>query len=124
MEALVFFSGVNSHPWGGCLKKGFGHVWVAVKDDDQGIWISHDWQVGLPKIWSEAISSFDLAAHYKAEGLTVVRTKVNQDYSVPIIILNNCVGHTKLMLGISDFSFTPWQLYRQLTKKGAHNEII
>lgn len=120
----MFFCGVNSHPLGRFLKQGFGHVWVAIKDKDRNSWLSYDWREGLPKICAEAPADYDLAGYYKGLGQKVVRVVVNENYSTPAIIVNNCVGHTKILLGIGGLSLTPWQLFKQLTSKGTTNEVL
>lgn len=117
MDGIVVFQQANSHPLSWMLHKSHRHVWCATRRGD--IWVSYDWRCGLPDIRAEAGGSFDLGDHYTKEGYTVIPMPLPERPLMGPLILNNCVGHTKLMMGIrAPWVLTPRQLLRHLVRKG------
>ena len=117
MDGIVVFQYANSHPLAWLLHHRHRHVWCAIKDEERGMWISYDWRQGIPMMRAEAASDFDLAAHYRKQGYDVVGVKVSDRANLFPIILNNCVGHVKLIMGIKSWAVTPHQLYQYCTIK-------
>lgn len=116
MDAIIVFQDDNSHPLAGLLRRGFRHVWCATLDPDRG-WTSYDWRQGVPELRIEAGPEFDLAAHYRSEGHTVLQIEAGNIPSYKPFILNNCVGHVKLVLGVKSWAATPHQLHSHFTKE-------
>ena len=111
-DALLVFTDVG-HWFERFMKPGFGHV-VAYVRTDRG-WVSYDWKgTGYPSFTIEAPADFDLASYYRSEGITVVETfRQYRPYQPPLMV-NNCVGHAKLALGIRSRALTPYQLYKSV----------
>lgn len=118
MNGIVVFSPGNDHPMAWLLNNYHRHVWCAIRDDDRGYWISYNWHHGLPIVICEAEADFDLANYYRSEGMTVIEVERGNPILGPIM-MNNCVGHVKLMMGIRSWALTPYQLFRHLTKEKA-----
>lgn len=116
MDAIVVFQDSNAHPLSWMLKRGFRHVWCATRDGDRG-WVSYDWRQGIPSIRIEAAADHDLAAHYRAQGYTVLEIECGTIPSYKPLVLNNCVGHVKLVVGVKSWALSPHQLYKHLTKE-------
>lgn len=117
MEALIIFTSENLHPLHRFMHKDRSHVWCAIRDRDRGHWVGYDWGQGAPRVTCLTHSDYDLAAFYRGHGQEVIETKVRRFKPRGPVMLNNCVGHVKLMLGIRSWSLTPHQLYRYLTKE-------
>tara|TARA_R110000822_G_scaffold196789_7_gene334736 strand:- start:2218 stop:2817 length:600 start_codon:yes stop_codon:yes gene_type:complete len=117
MDGILVFQKANSHPLAWLLHREHRHVWCAIRDDDRGMWISYDWRQGIPMIRAEAANDFDLAHHYRSQGHTVVKVQVGDQACLSPIVMNNCVGHVKLIMGIKSWAVTPYQLYQHCTKK-------
>ena len=116
MNALIIFEAANEHPLAGLLDKRHRHVWVAIKDDERNAWTSYNWRDGSPLLRLEGPADFDLSQHYIDQGLEVIAIQTNPDYRpVGPMLLNNCVGHVKLICGIKSWALTPHQLYKHLT---------
>ena len=118
MKALVIFGKENSHPMAWLLNRDVRHVWCAVQRDDQ--WAGYDWHQGVPVIQYLAGPEYDLASHLRGEGWKVVETTVGEDPVLSPLILNSCVGHTKLVLGIRNWALTPHGLLKRLRPKMQH----
>jgi hypothetical protein len=116
MYGIIVFQDDNEHPLSWMLKSGFKHVWCATLDPDRG-WSSYDWRKGFPAICVQAGADFDLAGHYRNEGYTVLEIECGTIPSYKPFILNNCVGHVKLVTGVKSWALTPHQLYKHLTKE-------
>lgn len=116
MDGIVVFQSSDGHPLCKLLKGGFQHVWCATHDPERG-WSSFDWRMGSAHLRMEASAHYRLADHYRREGYTVLDVQCGDMYSCSPIILNNCVGYVKLIMGIQSWALTPHQLYRHLTKK-------
>jgi hypothetical protein len=90
------------------------HVWCAMQDTGRNMWVSYNWHKGVPIIQCEAAADYDLATHYRADGYSVVEIERGTDPRIYPLILNNCVGHVKVICAIKSFAVTPQQLYRSL----------
>ncbi len=118
MRAVVVFSQPDDDlRWfSRFLKRGFGHVCVVVLAGDY--WISIDGGLGIPVIKVETDGDFDLAAHYRTSGCTVLEV---EQRGVPIrapYFAANCVGLVKAVLCVRSFwTLTPWALYQYLRRK-------
>lgn len=116
-NAWVVFTGQADLPWLKLLKPGFRHCFVALHDGRH--WLTLDplsphMEAQIHNLPPE----FDLPRLLKAEGLTVIRTKLHHDHRRPApLMLFTCVEAVKRILGIHNrFILTPWQLYCHLTK--------
>lgn len=116
MDGLIVFDSENMHPLSWLLHKQHRHVWCAYKDDERGHWLIYDWRLGLPNITC-ADAGFDLAAHYREQGFEVIEVERGEQDIGWGIMLNNCVGHTKMLMGIKSWALTPHQLYKHLTRQ-------
>ena len=116
MEGLVIFSRENSHPLSFLLHREFRHVWCALKDTERGVWVSYNWHQGLPILMAECSADYNLMGHYLAQGCTVVPLEQAGEPIYSPLILNNCVGHTKVVMGIRSHALTPYRLYKHLMK--------
>jgi|TARA_R110000824_G_scaffold214694_4_gene400897 hypothetical protein len=117
MQCLIIFGAENAHPLAWMLSQDRRHVWCALQDTDRNAWVSYNWHKGLPIIQAEAAADYDLAAHYRDQGYTVVETERGTAPRLSPFILNNCVGHVKLVCGLRSRALTPHQLHRSLTCK-------
>tara|TARA_R110001599_G_scaffold248548_1_gene448493 strand:- start:1168 stop:1719 length:552 start_codon:yes stop_codon:yes gene_type:complete len=99
------------------LSRSRRHVWCALQDTEQNMWLSYNWHKGLPIIRAEAAADFDLKAHYLSNGFEVVSIERGDIPCMSFSILNNCVGHVKVVCAIKSWALTPYQLYRSLTPK-------
>jgi hypothetical protein len=113
--ALVVFHDHGCHPLDRFLKQGFRHVFCAVAQGDY--WIVIDSMAGRPVVKVVAGTTFDLAAFYRNEGMTVVETEGGPGIRAPFAF-SNCVGMVKAVLGIrAPFRVTPYQLFRFLRRR-------
>lgn len=117
MKCLVVFGAENAHPLAWLLNRKRRHVWCALQDTEQNMWLSYNWHKGLPIIRAEAAADFDLEVHYLAQGFEVVSIERGDTPCMSFSILNNCVGHVKVVCAIKSWALTPYQLYRSLTPK-------
>tara|TARA_R110000765_G_scaffold302470_3_gene396692 strand:+ start:2237 stop:2728 length:492 start_codon:yes stop_codon:yes gene_type:complete len=81
------------------------------------MWLSYNWHKGLPIIRAEAAADFDLEAHYLSHGFEVISIERGDIPCMSFSILNNCVGHVKVVCAIKSWALTPYQLYNSLTRK-------
>ena len=70
-----------------------------------------------PIIRAEAAADFDLEAHYLSHGFEVISIERGDIPCMSFSILNNCVGHVKVVCAIKSWALTPYQLYNSLTRK-------
>jgi len=118
MHAYLIFGSENDHPLAWLLNKRHRHVWCIVADLEHQTWVSYDWAQGLPELRTEAALDYDVKGHYEAHGYDVVTIPEGAREAVQgPLVLNNCVGHVKSVMGIRGFSFFPHQLYRQVTRQ-------
>ena len=112
MRALVVFHDEGADHWlSRRLKEGFRHVFCVVEVGQY--WIRVDGERGRPVVEVIAARDYDLVSFYRSEGYRVVETHRRDDTMRPLV-LGNCVGVVKVMLGLRSWSVTPWQLYRRL----------
>jgi hypothetical protein len=117
MKAFILFGDDNIHPLGGLLRTGFKHCWCIIADERAKCWLSYNWDMGLPVVRAEAPIEFDVAGFYRDEGWRVLDLADHNPSVVRTTFsLNNCVGNVKILLGIRSNSWTPYQLYRHMTR--------
>lgn len=110
-DNLIVFHGHGDHILAPFLKTGFTHVFCCIND---GVyWIVLDSRGGVPEIDILALADYDLQKFYEDSGFTVLRIKRGKPTG-SLIVLSNCVGFVKSILGIHCFAVTPWQLYKRL----------
>ena len=81
------------------------------------MWIRVDGMTGVPVIEPVCADTFDLAKFYRDRGFTTVETETRAQAPRGPVILANCVGMSKTVLGIrAPLKWTPWSLYRLLTR--------
>ena len=113
MKALAVFHNYGTHILAPFLKRGFRHVYVVLQSDDY--WIRVDGMNGIPIAEVITGADYDLATFYRAEGFAVIEMDVGNEPPLGPIVLANCVGFTKTLLGIRKlFVVTPYGLYRHL----------
>ena len=117
MKCLLIFGAENAHPLAWLLNRNRRHVWCALQDVDRGAWISYNWHQGVPVIQAEAAADYDLATHYRAQGFAVVEVERGTKPRLFPLVMNNCVGHVKVVCALHTFAVTPHQLYRSMTKR-------
>lgn len=117
MKCLLIFGTENAHPLSWMLSRKHRHVWCALQDVDRGAWVSYNWHQGLPIIQVESAADYDLAAHYRAQGFTVVEMERGTKPRLFPFVMNNCVGHVKVICALRTFTVTPQWLYRSMTKR-------
>jgi|TARA_R110000744_G_scaffold56058_2_gene118297 hypothetical protein len=117
MKCLVVFGAENAHPLAWLLSRSRRHVLCALQDTEQNMWLSYNWHKGLPIIRAEAAADFDLEAHYLSHGFEVISIERGDIPCMSFSILNNCVGHVKVVCAIKSWALTPYQLYNSLTRK-------
>jgi hypothetical protein len=116
MKCLLIFGAENAHPLAWLLNRKRRHVWCALQDVDRGAWISYNWHQGVPVIQAEAAADYDLTTHYRAQGFAVVEVDRGTQPRLFPLVMNNCVGHVKVICALHTFAVTPHQLYRSMTK--------
>jgi hypothetical protein len=119
MKCLVIFGAENAHPLAWMLSRKHRHVWCALQDVERGVWVSYNWHKGLPIIQVESAADYDLAAHYRAQGYSVVEIERGAKPRLFPILMNNCVGHVKVICGLRSYTVTPQWLYNAMTGKGS-----
>ena len=117
MKCLLIFGTENAHPLSWMLSRKHRHVWCALQDLERGVWVSYNWHKGLPIIQVESAADYDLAAHYRAQGFTVVEMERGTKPRLFPFVMNNCVGHVKVVCALRTFTVTPQWLYRSMTKR-------
>ena len=117
MKCLLIFGTENAHPLAWMLSRKHRHVWCALQDVERGVWVSYNWHKGLPIIQVESAADYDLAAHYRDQGFTVVEMERGTKPRLFPFVMNNCVGHVKVVCALRTFTVTPQWLYRSMTKR-------
>lgn len=122
--ALVVFVDHAECRWLRCLRAGFRHCFVALRE--RGAWLT--WDPLKDRIELSLLpipADFDLAGFYADRGYTVLlgQTKPDQPCQALAIAPLTCVTIAKRLLGVrAPWLFTPWQLCRHL--KGAAHGFI
>tara|TARA_R110000782_G_scaffold56514_10_gene118510 strand:- start:4480 stop:5097 length:618 start_codon:yes stop_codon:yes gene_type:complete len=122
MDAILVFASGNHHALSWMLDKAHRHVFVCVLTDNG--WVKYDWRDGNPTIESFAAKDFDLSSYYRDGGYEVLSIQTQRNSTFGPFMLNNCVGHAKLILGINSFSITPHQLYCHLSNRSILMRIM
>ncbi len=120
MKALVVFQDSEGHPLDFLLKKGFRHCFVCILSGAYWIEFNLIWNKPTIKVMTGA--EYDMESFYRNQGDIVVLTsqrvmrppKLNLFYGT--LMVANCVGLVKSILCINTFSWTPYSLYKELTK--------
>lgn len=113
MKALVVFHGFGQGWFAKLGRPGFRHCFLVVAH--QGAWLRLDVMNGAPTMEMVCAESFDLAAFYRAAGLTVVEAETRAEPFRSWLMLGTCVGILKRALGLrAPLTITPHQLYRRL----------
>jgi hypothetical protein len=117
MHDLVLFSGADEHPLAHWLKPGFRHV-TAVRFERDGYWTCYDWSPSGLHTAPIGGTLDSLIEFYEAAGATIQRRPVSlRRWNNWPLMLNNCVGLTKQILGIPALAVTPHQLSLYLQKE-------
>lgn len=120
VNAIVVFHDCDSHPFSRFLKKGFRHCFVCVKSHPY--WIRINYLGSHLETQVDCEYDFNLVDYYREMGYTVVETqrRINRGSEIhpfsETLMISNCVGVAKIVLGINSFSWTPYQLYKELTQ--------
>ncbi len=117
MKCLLIFGTENAHPLSWMLSRKHRHVWCALQDVGRGVWVSYNWHKGLPIIQVESAADYDLAAHYRDQGYSVVEIERGIKPRLFPFVMNNCVGHVKIICALRTYTVTPQWLYRSMTKR-------
>ena len=115
-RAIVVFKnaeGTRRHWLAPLLKDGFRHCGVAVEAGDY--WVFVDPNPDCIRFCVPALKNYDIADYFKDRGFSTVELETTgRDVRVPLVV-SNCVGVVKTVLGIRKFSIiTPYQLYKYL----------
>jgi hypothetical protein len=112
-EAYVVFTEDNGHWLGKFLRQGYRHVLTISHEGNS--WIIYNWAGGSPKM--NAIAEEDIPDWLESFPNTYLKVETKRVRPLGPLMINNCVAHAKLMLGIRCWGITPWQLYRHLKKR-------
>lgn len=112
MKAMVIFCDVDEGLRSKFLKRGFKHVFCLLQGPTS--WTIIDGRRGIPAIQAYCPADFDVALHFRAEGMTVRTIDVGNEPSAWPLSLNNCVGMVKVACCIRSFAVTPYQLFKHL----------
>lgn len=112
MKAVVAFDAKSPHYLAPLLQRGYWHVWCALFHAPSNLWIVHDsTRIGI-EIYP---LTHDMLAHklVDAHDVFTLETDPAQALKLPTMI-NTCVGHTKITLGLRSTAVTPYQLRQHL----------
>ncbi len=120
-KAWVVFSPQADMAWLKLLKPGFRHCSLLLNDGQQ--WITYDPLSSFTDINVHDVpQDFDLAKWMRARGHIVIAAPLKRDLKAAPWGIFSCVEAVKRALGLHKrFIFTPWQLYRHLTKTEIQN---
>ncbi len=122
-QAWVIFSGQADLAWLKILKPGFRHCAVLINDGQSWIMmdpLSNYTDVSVPDV----PQNFNLPLWMKTQGHIVVKAPICRDVRPAPCSFYSCVEAVKRVLGIHKrMIFTPWQLYRHLTKHKTSHQI-
>jgi hypothetical protein len=120
--ALVVFERTGDHPLCRLLGE-FKHVFCAVRDPQVDVWIAYHWLMGRVEIdYLGQHDADDLVAFYEEQGSHVELTWADRrpfPRAVWPLAMNNCVGHTKTILGMRSWAVTPGQLLEAIRNRKA-----
>ena len=102
-----------------CLRRGFRHCFVVIRD--RGHWISYDPLAHYTELaLVDVPETFDLLGWLSAQGMRVVKVPPHICPKQRILppVMFTCVVAVKRIIGMRGWwVFTPWQLYRVLEKR-------
>ncbi len=116
-DALVVFCDGEKPAWVRLLRPGFRHVFVALRDGPW--WVTVDPLCQRMEVQVQPVApDMDLAAWFRAHGLTVVEAAIDRTGTRPAPVGPfTCVEAVKRVLGLrAPLVLTPWQLYRRLLR--------
>lgn len=125
MKAAIVFTDDVEHPLARCLRRGYRHVMCIVPDDrTPGTSLLIDMTVHGLVVTAVEGEPEDAALFYRRHGLEawLVPYAPWKSQLLPIL-LNNCVGLTKQVVGIRGWALTPWQLRKLLAKQELHDDL-
>ena len=120
LVAIVVFHDNDEHPLSWMLKKGFKHCFVCVNTGRY--WVRVNLTSPIPEIKVEADFDYNLVDFYREMGYTVIYTRqrlTRMKWYNPFfgtLMVANCVGLVKTILSINTLSWTPYSLFKELTK--------
>lgn len=117
-QAWVIFTGKTDIFWLKLLKPGFRHCFILLNDGK--VWMSLDSLSSYTdiQVYHHLDKNFDLPQWLQEQNYQVVSYPMDQNINkaAPWMFFT-CVEAAKRVLGVHNrFIFTPWQLYRHLTK--------
>jgi hypothetical protein len=119
-HALVIFVGHADCRWLGCLRAGFRHCFVALRDGST--WMTCDPLKDRIELRMLPLpADFDLPGFYAAQGHVVLQgqTRPGVSRGKGAIVPLTCVSVAKRLLGVrAPWVLTPWQLCRHLRGDG------
>jgi hypothetical protein len=103
--------------WLRFLKNGFRHCFLVMNDGSN--WITYDPMSSFTEIAVQKTPiNFNLPKWFENRGDIVVSARMSRNRKIAPISMFNCVEGVKRVLGIHSFCiFTPYQLYKFLTKE-------
>ena len=114
MKALAIFTDPDGARFGWILKPGYRHVFACLNDGNY--WTMFDWRDGQPVVQTVEVADVDLGGFFESEKYRVLELTQGPPVRVPLVV-NNCVGMTKLVLCIhAPLVQTPYALYQFLRK--------
>ena len=116
-NGVAIFETDNKHPWAGLLHPTCRHVWAAVLDERLHAWVGYDLRLTGVEVTVLAAADYDIAAHYRDQGIDVFPVIRKPAKPFGPLMLNNCVGMTKAVLGLDTFAPTPYKLRRWLQRQ-------
>ena len=112
MKAVIAFDAKSPHYLAPLLKRGYWHVWCALFHEPSNLWIVHDsTRVGI-EIYPQ---THDMLAEKLSTSTEVFTLETDPAAALKLpAMVNTCVGHTKITLGLRSFALTPHQLRQHL----------
>ena len=115
-QALAIFVGHTDCRWLRCLRAGFRHCFVALRDGNT--WLTCDPLKDRIELRVLPVPpDFDLSGHYAGQGHMVLRGLARSDLPrrLPALVPLTCVTVAKRLLGVqAPWVLSPWQLCKRL----------
>lgn len=115
MDGFIVFVSKGEHWLGKFLHPKRKHVFCVIPSMEH--WIAYDWKGGDPQMVVYGTDGEEIETWLKQHASDVLRVRIDQRPPRQPFMLNNCVGHAKLLFGIRSWAVTPHQLYKHLTKE-------
>lgn len=114
MKAVVAFDAKSPHYLAPLLQRGYWHVWCALFHEPSNLWIVHDsTRIGI-EIYPQ---THDMLAAKLADAHEVFTLDAEPAAALKLpAMINTCVGHTKITLGLRSAAVTPYQLRQHLQR--------